>query len=478
MKGFKSIYFKNCITIIGIIVTSFVILSIAFSMLSYRYVIDDKRSAMSFNAKEAVKVVSAYNLEWELDGLEVRMALTSMANTSGCDILLSNETGVVISCSDNRFNCGHIGKTLPETLIAYINGKGEYSGASDLNGLYQTVKYIVGLPVFSLVTGETVGYIFLSSGMADMSEMWRAFSTLFSFVTLAVIVIALIITMLTTKKQTEPINEMARAAHRFERGDFSARVKETGRKDEIGELSEAFNLMANSLERSENLRREFIANVSHELKTPMTTITGFADGILDGTIPPEKQEEYIRVISSESKRLARLVKSMLEMSQLQAMDASVLRKKSFDIAEVIRLTLLSLETKINDKTLDVDLQLPEEAMITRGDKDSITQVVYNLIDNAIKFADKGSVLQLSLWKQGGKAYVAVENTGTTIKEEELPLIFDRFHKSDKSRSMDREGVGLGLYIVKTILDNHNEDIYVTSQDGVTRFVFTLSLKQD
>lgn len=184
------------------------------------------------------------------------------------------------------------------------------------------------------------------------------------------------------------------------------------------------------------------------------------------------------MISSESKRLARLVKSMLEMSQLQAMDASVLRQKSFDISEVLCLTLLSLETKINDKSLDVDLQLPEEAMTTRGDKDSITQVVYNLMDNAIKFADAGSVLHLSLWKQGNKAYVAVENTGPTIKEEELPLIFDRFHKSDKSRSMDREGVGLGLYIVKAILDNHNEDIYVTSSEGVTRFVFTLSLKQE
>ena len=210
----------------------------------------------------------------------------------------------------------------------------------------------------------------------------------------------------------------------------------------------------------------------------MTTIAGFVDGILDGTIPKEKEMEYIAVISSETHRLSRLVRGMLDMSQLQNIDPKELDRKSFDILEVICQTLLSLEQKINNRNLDVDAQLPEEPIQVVGDRDAITQVVYNLIDNAAKFATEGTAIVVSLWKEEGRAFVSVENKGETISKEELPLIFDRFHKTDRSRSMDREGVGLGLYIAKTILDSHGDDIYVTSRDGVTTFVFNLKLVGD
>ena len=207
----------------------------------------------------------------------------------------------------------------------------------------------------------------------------------------------------------------------------------------------------------------------------MTVISGFSDGIMDGTIPPENERKYLEVISSETKRLSRLVKTMLDMSRIRSASSDSVLRGSFDIAEIIRLALLSLGGKIDGKGLDVDTELPEEAIITRGDKDSITQVVYNLIDNAVKFAEKGTAIRLSLWKQGHKAYVSVENRGEPIPAEEMPLIFDRFHKADRSRSENRDGVGLGLYIVKTILDSHNEDIFVTSSDGLTKFTFTLTL---
>jgi signal transduction histidine kinase len=169
---------------------------------------------------------------------------------------------------------------------------------------------------------------------------------------------------------------------------------------------------------------------------------------------------------------------MLDMSQLQSQENKELMKKTFDISEVIRLSLLSLEQKITKRELDVDVNLPEEAVMTLGDQDAITQVVYNLIDNAAKFASPGSTIKLELWKKEEKAYVSVKNTGETISKEELPLIFDRFHKTDRSRSMDKDGVGLGLYIVKTILDSHGEDIFVTSKDGVTDFTFTLELSKE
>ena len=271
---------------------------------------------------------------------------------------------------------------------------------------------------------------------------------------------------------------MAEAARRYGRGDLSVRVDIHDRDDEIGELAEAFNSMAESLERAETRRSEFIANVSHELKTPMTTIAGFADGILDGTIPPESERKYLQTISSETKRLSRLVRSMLEVSRLQAGDPAELLKHSFDIGEILRRTLLNFEDKIESKSLDVNFQVPEEAILVLGTSDAITQVVYNLFDNAVKFAREGTELGVSLRTDSVKAYISIRNRGNTIPESEIPLLFERFHKSDRSRSQDRDGVGLGLYIVKTILNNHGEDVAVTSRQGVTDFVFTLALKQE
>jgi len=166
---------------------------------------------------------------------------------------------------------------------------------------------------------------------------------------------------------------------------------------------------------------------------------------------------------------------MLDISTLRATETSTLFERSFDISEVVRLALLSLDGKIEEKQLGVEVELPDEEIITRGDADSITQVVFNLIDNAIKFSNPDSVIELELWKRDSKAYVSVTNRGETIPPDELPLIFERFHKADKSRSLNRDGVGLGLYIVKMILDTHNEDIFVTSSGGVTKFIFSLTV---
>ena len=474
MKNVRSIYFKNFFTIALVLLLSFAVLGASFVALSYRFIIREKTYSMRQNVETAGRIVAAYGKEWELEGLEVRAALLWLSSTTGFHIILCNETGRVISCSDAEVDCPHIGKSAPSDVVTRINDQGEFYGLTSMGGLYDSEKYVVGEAMTS-PQGELVGYIFLSGAAGEMSGVWRQFSGIFFMAALGVATLAFVISYITTKKQARPIKEMAESAHKFGRGDFSVRVTEGDRQDEIGELAESFNMMADSLERSENARRDLIANVSHELKTPMTTITGFADGILDGTIPPEKERKYLSVISSETKRLSRLVRGMLDMSHIQSADKHELCKKSFDVSEVICESLLSLEQKITERGLDVDAKLPEEAVSVRGDRDSITQVVYNLIDNAAKFAERGSAIKVSLWKQTGKAYVSVENTGETISREELPLIFDRFHKTDRSRSEDRDGVGLGLYIVKTILDNHGEDIFVTSREGVTRFTFTLTL---
>ena len=295
---------------------------------------------------------------------------------------------------------------------------------------------------------------------------------------LAVFIAALAISLVYSKRMARPLDEMAAASRKFARGDFSVRVRqEDDTADEMGSLIESFNKMADSLEKAEARRSEFIANISHELRTPMTTISGFADGILDGTIPKEDEEKYLISIRDETRRLSRLVRDMLDVSQMKARAADPSKRTVFDLTELVLQTLLSFESRATKKGLDVDPQLPDNHIMVRADKDAITQVIYNLLDNAVKFAHEGTCITVRLYKDNGKAYVSVKDVGETIPPDDLPFIFDRFHKSDRSRSLDTTGVGLGLYLVKSIINSHDEDIAVRSEDGVTEFVFTLALAQ-
>ena len=275
-------------------------------------------------------------------------------------------------------------------------------------------------------------------------------------------------------QQAQPLAKVADAARRFGRGELDTRVtvpESCG--EEVVDLANAFNTMADSLEKSEQRRQEFIANVSHELKTPMTTIGGYIDGMLDGTIPPEKQQHYMQIVSGEVRRLSRLVRNMLDISRLQAMGVEESRMTRFDLGELMSDVIITFEQKINGKGLNVDVELPDRPVWVKAERDGITQVVYNLLDNAIKFCPQGGKLGLFLALEGGKAKVTVQNSGPTIDPNELPLLFDRFHKADKSRSADREGWGLGLYIAKTIVGAYGGDIWATSENGITNFIFTL-----
>ena len=258
---------------------------------------------------------------------------------------------------------------------------------------------------------------------------------------------------------------------------MDARVRLTGSTtEEVEDLALAFNNMASSLQKSEYQRQEFVANVSHELKTPMTTISGYVDGMLDGTIPPERHRHYMQIVSDETKRLSRLVRSMLDISMLQS-EGTIPEEKMtrFDACACAGEMLITFEQKILSKNLNVEVDLPEHAVYTIANRDYISQVIYNLLDNAVKFCHEGRTLGLRIREGDEKIYISVFNEGSTIPADELALVFDRFHKLDKSRTQNRDGWGLGLYIVKTIVGYHGEDISVTSLDGRTEFTFTLPL---
>ena len=322
---------------------------------------------------------------------------------------------------------------------------------------------------------NTVRYIISSRSAAELSRRLAEAIRVNFFVVLVVMLLAVPMVWFIVQRQMRPIKQLTAATRKMAHGQMDVRVDvDATDTAELSELAVAFNNMAQALAKSEQKRQEFVANVSHELKTPMTTISGYMDGMLDGTIPEAQRPKYMEIIAGEVKRLSRLVRSMLEVSRIQDQGIPPERKRSFDLCQTVGEVLLSFEQKINGKGLDVQTDLPDQGAKTLADPDAITQVVYNLIDNAVKFCPQGGTLGLKITQtKGGKYLVSISNTGPTIPSDELSLVFDRFHKTDKSRSVDRDGWGLGLYIVKTIILSHEEDIYVTSRDGVTEFSFTL-----
>jgi len=469
----KTMYGRQFATMASMVLLSFLMLGASFATLSYQYTIREKKEDLGRSAGYIASFTSNYVNAYGSDawrGAGFQDYLANVALVADAHIMVGTNEGLILFATSGKEELRELeGRSIPSQTAQAVAGGG-YSGVTGLGGLYSQPRYLVGLPITS---GSFLqGLVLVSRDAANISGMWKDLSVIFLLTAGAVILIAAVLSSVTSLHQSKPIKEIAAAARQFGHGQLDVRVDVGARRDEVGELAEAFNAMADSLAKSEQRRSEFIANVSHELKTPMTTIAGFADGILDGAIPPEEERKYLQIISSETRRLSRLVRSMLDLSRLQSDERAA--QQQFDICETLVRTLVSLENKVNAKSLEVDMGLPEEPVPVWGDQDAITQVCYNLLDNAIKFSREGGTLGLSVSAKGQKAHISISNEGDTIPPEELSLIFDRFHKTDHSRSVDRDGVGLGLYIVKTILNSHKENIACESQDGVTKFIFTLT----
>ena len=479
-KHFHGLYWRQMAVTVGMVALTLVLMGVSFFSLSYNYARDQRTDELLVRAQAVSKLSVRYletgrylSMEELQEDEQFRQLAATAAVISEMDILVCDTDGHVLLSTDETMAGQSI--NIPQSVMEKVLSDGTWSGRSRLDQIYQNKQFIGGVAVVNPTSGKTLGAVFTVSTSASIDDLWRAFAGLLLMTAFVVLMISFMASSITTMRQIKPIREMAQATRQYAEGDFDIRMNDYGREDEIGELAASFNNMAESLQQTERQRREFIANISHELKTPMTTIAGYTDGILDGTIPPENEKQYLQIISNESRRLSRLVRRMLDVSQLQVMDP--LRSGShFDICESMRRVLISMERKINDRHLDVDADIPDEPILVLGDNDMITQVIYNLLENAAKFAREGSTLYLGVAMMDGKARVTVRNVGDTIPAEELPLLFERFHKSDKSRSEDKDGYGLGLYIVKTILQQHKEEINVTSENGVTTFTFSLRVE--
>ena len=474
----KSVYIRNFLATAIMVLICTIAIAATLVGIGRNYIISGYSSNMFSTVNEVRRMVNAVEAGSSDSGFTLKIFLTSIGNSTGNLILLTDETGTVTMCSDPIPGCNHKGKSLSPEVVEEIEANGTISGITDLDSFFDSRNYVVAVPSSRPDSDESHGYVIVSNRIDNILESWNKLLSIVSLVSVAVFALVMVTALLYWRRMAKPLDEIAEASRKFARGDFSVRVKQVGdTDDEMGALIDSFNKMADSLESAEKRRSEFISNISHELRTPMTTIGGFADGILDGTIPPEDQTKYLTAIRDETRRLSRLVRNMLDVSRAKSSASDPSRRTDFDLTELTLQTLLSFESRATKKKLDVDPQFPDAHIMVRADKDAITRVIYNLIDNAVKFANTGSCLTVKLYKDEYKAYVAVRDEGETIPPDDLPFIFDRFHKSDRSRSIDKDGVGLGLYLVKTIINEHDEDIAVRSENGMTEFVFTLSLAE-
>ena len=473
----KTTFSRTFSTTIMILFLALILVGTSFQALVEDYLTDSAVADLQQNSDAIANLASAYYSEGSILNRDFMVNLDVASRVSGADTIIFSADGRVLLCSEVLTGCSHQGLRLNENYLARVLENDGDVATGTVPQLYEEPRFVVASVIRDYVTHEALGIVVVSRPTYDTSVIMSKISNIFLMVSMLVMALSFVIMLITVKRQSDPLKQMAGIARSFGHGDLDARVKLTrDYPEEVEDLALAFNNMAQELQKSEYQRKEFVANVSHELKTPMTTISGYVDGILDGTIPAERSRYYLQIVSDETKRLSRLVRSMLDISKLQDQSGIPDSKKvHFDMEEIVGQVLITFEKKITDKHLDVDVEMPEHPVFTFASQDMVTQVVYNLIDNAVKFCPDSGTLGLKIKIGGNKIYISVSNEGETIPPEELPLVFDRFHKTDKSRSQNRDGWGLGLYIVKTIVCSHGENISVSSRDGKTEFTFTMPL---
>ena len=466
---------------------SFLILGIILIVTITNYWSNEKRTELDNRAENIADFIrSNVSINQSLDGREDSFSINRAGditdflelyiNDAGVDIIVTNTNArsiLVVSSEAKVFTNMIIAPDIVQKTIRETS----YFAKGTLGGIYKNDRYIAARPIYYNNGKNVMGVVFVTSDMSDIAGFTDMMLKVFVLSAFAALAISVLGIGLFSYNLVKPLRQMSQAAKQFGKGDFSVRVSETS-NDEIGELAVAFNNMAESLSSSENIRKSFVANVSHELKTPMTTISGFIDGILDGTIPPEKQDYYLHIVSDEVKRLSRLVRSMLDLSRIDSGELK-LNYQTFDLFSVLVTVVITFEQEIDKKNIEIrglDSITPKNVY---GDKDLLHQVVYNLIENAVKFTEEGGYIEFDITENSERTDFSIKNSGHGIEKAEIGLIFDRFYKTDKSRSKDKKGLGLGLYLVRSIIRLHGGEINAESIVGeYCRFNFYIPKKQN
>lgn len=471
---FKSIFVRFSVAIIAILLVSFVsLIMLAGISINYYYteLRQDELSYVSHSAGEVVE--DHYRQFWwkNPDGDFLNSDLSAMQDDLSA--LTDSFPGfVLVTDIDGSVKCvDRSASSLKSMCIsdAFLQEK-EVKGSGTL-GLFEAEHFYSTLDVY-FGAENYVASVYVCVPVSNVKQPIQQIIRMIISVSVFVMGVALFATYLISKRVTNPLAKMSAAAKAFAEGDYSVRVAISG-KDEVSEFAKVFNEMAESLENTEKTRNDFVANVSHDLRSPMTSINGFIDGMLSGVIPPEQHNHYLRVVLNETKRLSRLVSNLLDISRIQAGERKF-KMTNFDICEMARQILFSFENRIEEKSIDIQFDFENDRTFVLADMDAIYQVLYNLCDNAVKFSRDNGVIRISVLEKDGIITVSVYNEGQGIPEDDLKFVFDRFYKADKSRGIDKSGTGLGLYIAKKIIEAHKQTICAESDyQKYCAFSFTI-----
>ena len=466
----KGVVYKLIITFSGILALILITLALVLSLWFKNYFFRQKIQELDRQSKVISDSVLSYlNGKENSKQNELKDCISFVGNSMDVDILITDNIGYVYEVSSDKFienkytNIGVSQKNMDKLKsgLAIEHGGREIMKTSPhtyLKPIFQD-SYFRGIIV--MITSEQS----IRSGLKHVYEIvWLS-------AIVAVIVAAIIIYYFAKKIIINPLNEINIAARRLARGDVGKRVNITS-NDEIGELANSFNVMAESIEESDKNRRDFISNVSHELRSPITSIKGFVAGILDGVIPKDKENYYLNIVYDEIRRLSRLVIDLLDISAMEE-GKFKLNMVEFDINILIKQCIAKFDGKIRNKGVNVEVTFGREHEFVYADRDRLIQVLTNIIDNAMKYSNDNGNIKITTNDKGSKVYVSVFNNGPLLKDEELARIWDRFYKSDKART-NKDSTGLGLPIVRLILAQHGEDIWVNNEQDGVRFTFTIS----
>lgn len=465
----KTIFHKFAFVYILIFLISFILIIIGVRSVLDIYFVNHETDLIVKRISNYEELVnSRYINSISLNLLQEQIML--LDGYTGANIWLFTESGALYTTEENRVSIDPDNyQELTEDIKTVFSGS-TTSREVFYKDLYTERILRVGYP---FTVGETRYAMFVNIPMPEIEDTISKVSVII-FISLSFSgILAVILIFLITERMGYEIKVINDAAKYISEGNFDKKII-INRKDELGQLAESFNLMADELNQQEQTKRMFISSLSHDLRSPLTNIKGYTRGMLDGTIGEDKKERYLKIVLNESDRLIKMINDLLDLSKMES-GALVLNKTDFDLNEMIINVLDSFEQSIIEKRIKLTIDLSHDKIKAHGDYASIHRIVFNLLDNATKFVDMDGTISIRTELKGDKYFVGISNTGRVLSPKELEAIWDRFTKLDKSRGLEKTSSGLGLSIVKELVKAHHEKIEVYSNEDIgVAFIFTVS----
>lgn len=465
----KSIQTRFFFLITAVLIASIVVLGVAQSSLYVQHFTEKNELELQrvvHSIEEGIKTDDINVLEGRTDSIEY------IAEVSSTEVFITDAYGRIIFISDFSTSPQDLDATvISPNIISEIKQNSAYSSLGKLDGAYKTRRYTVAVPIVEK-GGKITGFIFANNRVWGLKIYISDMLSSFLFSAALAIILAVILAWILTKRMVVPIRKISETAKKFGEGDYSARVDIEG-NNELEQLAITFNEMANSFEATDTSRRSFMGNIAHELRTPMTTIKGFIDGMLDGTIPEDQRDRYLKIVSEEVGRLARLTHNMLDVSKLEAGEYEI-NSTSFDIWGPLAQVFINAEKRLSEKKITLEGMDGYPPYLVTADKDYVHQILFNLVDNAIKFTGEQGTITVKVESTKSQVTVEIKNTGDGIPKDVLPYVFDRFYKADVSRGVNVGGSGLGLHICKVLVGLMGGKMWAESElEKSASFFFSL-----